>query len=113
LGRADRAPAEPIPKEPERDRVARLLSGRRDQPAPEPRLLDEPEPAGNGRAPLVRRIDADVDPVGAAQLEPDPRQRRSRLGRIPLADRRGPDPVAALERHVVSGPRAQPAPTAD
>src|SRR5947208_12576015 len=109
LRRGGRRPGERVPEQREQDRVPRLLPRRRDQPAPQPRLLDEAELSWHSRAPLVRRVDADLDPVGAAQLESDPGQRRGRLGRVPLAGRRGADPVADLERDVVACTRVQPA----
>src|SRR3982751_3055446 len=53
----------------------------RRQPPPQRRLLDEAELARDAEARLVARLDADLDPVGLADLEPCTRERRRRLGR--------------------------------
>src|SRR4051794_35470918 len=79
LGRDHRARGKPVAEEREHQRVPRLLARPRDQAAPQETLLDEPELPRHGCAPLVRGIDANLDPVSAAELEPDPRQRRRRF----------------------------------
>src|SRR5204862_7320552 len=69
----------------------------RRQPPPQRRLLDEAELARDAEARLVARLDADLDPVGLADLEPRTRERRGRLGCDPLPRCARPDPVADLE----------------
>ena len=55
-------------------------------------LLAVAEPTGDPAAHLVVDVDADLDPVGAAELDPDPRQRPGDGGRDSLPRRRRPEP---------------------
>jgi hypothetical protein len=68
------------------------------EPPPEHPLLGVSELPRHGNARDVRRLYADLDPVDAAQLKRDARERGGGLGRQALADAAGSDPVADLER---------------
>jgi hypothetical protein len=65
-------------------------------------FLDEAELARNSQAPLVRRVDLDVDADEAALLEADACQHRGHLPAEAMPDRVRADPVADLERSLTA-----------
>src|SRR5439155_8300271 len=99
-------------KEAEDDRITRLAPGCGVEPPPQPRLLHVAELARDGDAPLVLGLGVDLDPVGAAELEPDACERGSGLGPEPGAGLRRADPVADLEC-ALADPPVQTAPAGD
>ena len=91
--------------------ITRLAPGCGVEPPSQPRLLHVAELARDGDAPLVLGLGVDLDPVGAAELEPDACERGSGLGPEPGAGLRRADPVADLEC-ALADPPVQTAPTA-
>ena len=91
----------------EEDRVAPRAVVAGLEPAAQHAFLCEPELARDRQAALVVRLDLDVDPVEAAELDAGAGEHRRRLRRDPLPDRVRRDPVADLERAFAAA-RVQP-----